>query len=64
MQNGKEVVIVYGSKTLSRSQMGYYTTYRELLAGHDLCKTISTLFMRKAIPIKNRPLFFGLAEEL
>lgn len=31
-QNGKEVVIAYDSKTLSRSQMGYYTTYRELLA--------------------------------
>lgn len=32
IQNGKEDVIVYGSKTLSRSQMGYCTTYRELLA--------------------------------
>ena len=32
IQNGKEVVIAYGSKTLSRSQMGYCTTYRELLA--------------------------------
>lgn len=32
MQNGKEVVIAYGSKTLSRSHMGYCTTYRKLLA--------------------------------
>lgn len=32
LQDGKEVVIAYGSKTLSRSQMGYCTTYRELLA--------------------------------
>lgn len=32
MQNGEEVVIANGSKTLSRSQMGYCTTYRELLA--------------------------------
>lgn len=32
LRNGKEVVIAYGSKTLSRSQMGYRTTYRELLA--------------------------------
>jgi hypothetical protein len=30
LQNDGEVVIAYGSKT--RSQMGYCTTYRELLA--------------------------------
>lgn len=32
LQDGKKVIIAYGSKTLSRSQMGYCTTYRELLA--------------------------------
>jgi hypothetical protein len=32
LQDGKEAVIVYGCKTLSRLQMGYCTTYRELLA--------------------------------
>ena len=32
IQDGQEKVIAYGSKTLSRSQMGYCTTYRELLA--------------------------------
>lgn len=31
-QDGVEKVIAYGSKTLSRSQRGYCTTYRELLA--------------------------------
>jgi hypothetical protein len=28
LQDDNEVVIAYGSKTLSRSQMGYCTTYR------------------------------------
>ena len=32
VQDGEEKVIAYGSKTLSRSQMRYCTTYRELLA--------------------------------
>lgn len=32
LQDGQEVVIAYGSNTLSRSQMDYCTTYRELLA--------------------------------
>lgn len=32
IQNGKERVIAYDSKTLSRSQVKYYTTYCELLA--------------------------------
>ncbi|CAG2233136.1 unnamed protein product [Mytilus edulis] len=32
VQNGEERVIAYGSKTLSRSQIKYCTTYRELLA--------------------------------
>lgn len=32
VQDGVEKVIAYGSKTLSRSQRGYCTTYRELLA--------------------------------
>lgn len=32
VQNGEERVIAYGSKTFSRSQRGYCTTYRELLA--------------------------------
>lgn len=32
IQDGEEKVIAYGSKTLSRSQRGYCTTYRELLA--------------------------------
>lgn len=32
VQNGEERVIAYGSKTLSRSQSKYCTTYRELLA--------------------------------
>lgn len=31
MQNGEEVDTVYGSKILSRSQMGYCTTYQKLL---------------------------------
>lgn len=31
MQNGEEVVTVYGSKILSKSQMGYCTTYQKLL---------------------------------
>ncbi|CAC5422995.1 unnamed protein product [Mytilus coruscus] len=32
VQNGEELVISYGSKTLSRAQTKYCTTYRELLA--------------------------------
>lgn len=32
VQDGKEKVIAYASKTLSKSQMRYCTTYRELLA--------------------------------
>lgn len=32
VQNGEEKVIAYGSKTLSKSQMRYCTTFRELLA--------------------------------
>ena len=32
IQNGEEKVIAYGSKTLSKSQSKYCTTYRELLA--------------------------------
>lgn len=32
LQHGEERVIAYGSKTLTRSQTKYYTTYRELLA--------------------------------
>lgn len=32
IQNGEERVIAYASKTLSRSQQNYCTTYRELLA--------------------------------
>lgn len=32
VQNGRETVIAYGSKTLSKSQRKYCTTYRELLA--------------------------------
>lgn len=31
MQNGEEVVTVYGSRILSKSQMGYCTTYQKLL---------------------------------
>ena len=32
VQNGRKTVIAYGSKTLSKSQRKYCTTYRELLA--------------------------------
>lgn len=32
IQNGREKVIAYGSKTLSKSQRIYCTTYREILA--------------------------------
>lgn len=32
MQNGEERVIAYGSKTLSKTQRRYCTTYRDLLA--------------------------------
>lgn len=31
VQNGNDVVIAYGNKTLSRSQAAYCTTIRELL---------------------------------
>jgi hypothetical protein len=40
LQDGKEAVIAYGSKTLSRSQMGYCTTYQELLAVVTFVKQI------------------------
>ena len=32
IQNGEEKPDSYGSKTLSKTQQNYYTTYRELLA--------------------------------
>lgn len=45
VQNGRETVIAYGSKTLSKSQRKYCTTYRELLAVVLLLRTSNITYM-------------------
>jgi hypothetical protein len=48
------------------TSVNYYLPGTTCTSGRDLRKTISILFIviRKAVSIKNRPFFFGLAEEI
>ena len=63
IQDGQEKVIAYGSKTLSRSQMGYCTTYRELLAVVTFVKQFRH-YLWPTISRTNRPCVTYLVKKL
>jgi len=52
MQDGEEKVIAYGSKTLSKSERGYCTTYKELLAVIKFLKLFKTYLWGQPILVR------------